>query len=83
MSYAAEDDNEFPDSIDIDDQDSADASVDTITCPKCRRVIYAQTERCPQCGEYIDANTTSSRPPLWIIIVAGICIVVIVFFWIR
>ena len=42
-----------PDDSDLFDDESYDTSEDLIFCPECRAEIYAETERCPECGHWI------------------------------
>jgi DNA-directed RNA polymerase subunit RPC12/RpoP len=70
---------EFPDESDMDSDDH-DEDTETIPCPACGKPIYDQTERCPYCGQYV---TTRFRPPMWVIVGAVICIIIVAIWCLR
>jgi hypothetical protein len=58
-----------------DDDDS-----DTVPCPYCKRLVYEDSERCPNCGNYLSAEDAPRQtPPLWIVIgtVAALAVAVL------
>ena len=46
---------EYPDPADCTEDD---AGIDEIPCPKCARMIYEQSQQCPQCGEWVLARSS-------------------------
>jgi hypothetical protein len=65
--------------------DSGDDSDDepTVPCPYCRREIHEDAPQCPYCHEYVSGeDAPPARKPLWIIVGAGLCLLVI-YFWIA
>jgi len=73
------DDRDDPADADMDHDDSTD----TVPCPACGENVYEKALICPRCGQYIPADSSAERKPMWIIIVAGICIVVILLAWVA
>ncbi len=57
----------FPD----DDDDDTDA------CPYCGAAIYGDAVRCPRCGNYLSREDAPSRQPLWIVLTAVVCLLVV------
>ena len=57
------DDYEYPD-VDLWDEEDTD----TVTCPACSADVYEDADQCPQCGEYLIADTRiwSGKPVWWI-----------------
>ncbi len=48
---------------------------DWVTCPNCKAEVYHDAERCPECGDFIiDQTSSSSQKPLWVIIIAAVLI---------
>ncbi len=56
-------DDEFPDDGDFDDELS-----ETVPCSQCGAEIYEDAVRCPDCGAYVNHDTSvwSGRPRWWI-----------------
>jgi hypothetical protein len=51
----------------------------TAPCPACGAEIYDDAERCPECGHYqTREETPRSKVPLWIIVGAILCIIIVV-----
>ena len=78
--------NDDHDDDDWDDSDAADSDEDdTITCPHCRREIYADAVRCPHCENYLsdddEADKNPDRKPWWIGVGVAVCLY-IVYRWI-
>jgi hypothetical protein len=50
-----------------DEADGPDC-VELIPCPHCGTDVYEEAERCPECGEYIVADTHpfAGRPWWWV-----------------
>jgi hypothetical protein len=69
------DDDEFPEP----DEDDPN-----FLCPYCRVPIFEESEKCPHCGTWLtdEENDAGQRKPLWIIVGAVACLVV-VYFWLR
>jgi predicted nucleic acid-binding Zn ribbon protein len=74
-------DPEAPDASDRTEDDE-DEFADTIPCPHCGKPIYEQAEICPHCGKYISSEEVRSRKPIWFIVAAVLCLIVILIFWI-
>lgn len=53
---------------------------DTEPCPHCGREIYADSERCPRCGQYLSEEDTppTARKPLWVVVLAALLLLVLV-----
>ena len=56
-------DDEFPDYDETDDD-----STETVPCSQCGIDVYEDAVQCPNCGSYIDTNTSvwAGRPAWWI-----------------
>ena len=68
------DDDEFPDQAD-DGQDD-----ETVPCPHCRKSVYEDAERCPNCGNYLSREDRPWRRPAWLL--AGVAIgLILVAYW--
>ena len=74
-------DSEFPDPSDMDHEE--EDSTDTHPCPHCQTPIYDQSPRCPHCGNYISQNKSRAHKPLWFILAAILCLLVVLFLWLR
>lgn len=70
------DDDRHP--LDPDEYPDADeSSDDLIACPHCRAAIFADTERCPTCGQYLSREDAGDdRHPWWIIVGVLICLAI-------
>lgn len=67
------------DSWDLDDPDVRDLAPDdfaTIRCTHCRKLILEDSIRCPYCKEW-QTGAKRNRKPLWFVITAIVCILVI------
>ncbi len=56
----------------------------TIPCPRCKRPIHEDAERCPYCERYISVeDAPQPRKPWWIIIGVIICLLLACYwaFW--
>ena len=44
--------------------------LDLAACPACGAMIHAESEQCPQCGEYItfDTHPFAGKPTWWIVL---------------
>jgi hypothetical protein len=64
---------------DEDDFDSDGAGDEpTVPCPYCRRAVFADSPRCPHCGQYISAeDSPPGRQPWWIILGVLLCLAAI------
>ena len=55
-----------------DDEDST-----TVVCPGCGRDMYEDAPQCPSCGTYPSREQHPDAPkPLWLIVGAGLCLLV-------
>ena len=55
-----------------DDWQNDDDEDNTIDCPYCRASVYADTPRCPKCGNYISREDSQpARKPWWILLGAA------------
>lgn len=91
MRYLDHDTNDDPDADDADVRDMPavrdmnagdDDSVDTEPCPFCHKPVYEQAEVCPHCRHYLSAEEIHTRKPLWFIITAIVCLLLIVLLWV-
>jgi hypothetical protein len=67
---------------DEEEDDEGDDDDPTIPCPRCRREIYEDAERCPYCGSWVSReDARPARRPWWFI--AGVIACFAVFYlWI-
>ena len=67
-AYYDESSDSFDDHDDPDDNALDDGGADTIVCPHCGTDVYEDADRCPECGEYLIADTRvwSSKSLWWI-----------------
>jgi uncharacterized paraquat-inducible protein A len=70
------DDSEFPDPSDMDQEGDTDI-VETQPCPYCGNLVYDRAERCPRCGNYISAEDHAVAKPLWFIVAAVVCLIIV------
>jgi hypothetical protein len=76
------DDEEWYDEDDDGSQESDDS--ETGHCPECSGPVYEFTSKCPACGYWLtnadrrQMSSGASRPK-WVLITAGIILVVLVF----
>jgi hypothetical protein len=62
-----------------DDDDDAE----TVPCPHCRREVYEDAERCPNCGRYISAEDAPRQAKPWWIIVGVVLCLIVTYFWVM
>ena len=74
MSRWADDD----DAIDSDGGDDEG----TVPCPRCRREMFADSPRCPYCGNYVSREDVPQRRKPWWLIIGGLAVLYIVYRWI-
>lgn len=72
-------DRELPDEGDMDQEDD---SPGTEACPYCGKVVSELAEVCPHCRSYISEEDAPSGKPLWIVIGAVVCLVIVVLCWV-
>ncbi|MGC3966821.1 MAG: zinc ribbon domain-containing protein [Pirellulales bacterium] len=74
-------DDEEDDFEDEADEYGDDSDVDLLPCPHCGAAIYEEAQRCPMCGEYVDAGAShAGRKPIWIVATLVLLVVMFVFF---
>ncbi len=59
------------DESDVDDGDDDDNGEHTVACPYCRRQIHEDSQRCPECGQYISEEDRPAASQRWWVI-AGV-----------
>lgn len=70
-----------PDETDMD-QDEGDEFAQTEPCPYCGEPVYERAEACPNCGRYTSLEDVARRKPLWLVVSAGVCVVLILIVWV-
>lgn len=75
MPYRDDEDEEFDGDEYSDDSDDEDN--DTITCPYCGEAVYEDAVRCPKCENYLSREDAPTRTPLWIVVTAVVCLVIV------
>jgi hypothetical protein len=71
--------NEGPEDFDIVDSEQELGD----PCPICRKIIYEDSDRCPNCGNYIVRRESRSSTQMWIILSVIAVLGTIIFFWIM
>ena len=74
--------SELPDPADMD-QDDGDESAEIQPCPYCAKPLYEQAEICPHCGSHISQEDAPSGKAIWIIVGAIVCLIVVLYLWLR
>jgi rRNA maturation protein Nop10 len=78
----AQDDSDFhpegPDPTEMDSSDDPDLDV----CPRCRKLILEDAERCPHCGEYVTPGDAPLSRPAWVVIVVILVLAMAGLLWI-
>jgi len=64
----------------IDSDDGEDEQ--TAPCPSCRRAMFADSPRCPYCGNYVSREDAPPRRKPWWLIIGGLAVLYIVYRWI-
>ena len=77
-----DDDEEDPDDSDYPDEADEDSSVDTKPCPYCHKPIYDRAEVCPHCGNYISAEESRTRKPLWMVLAVAAVVAAFLLRWV-
>ncbi len=64
------DENEYPDEVEADFDESDGDTVDTLPCPDCGAEVYAEAQQCTVCGNYVtfDSNPWQGKSTLWIVL---------------
>lgn len=72
---------QFDDDDELDDwAGDTDEENDLISCPHCRSLVYEDSVRCPECGDYL---IRSNRLPGWMIAVIVVLLATFVLAAIR
>ena len=74
-----DDDRQGLDPRELPEPDETDG--DRLPCPACRALIYADSERCPACGHYLNDEEDPPRRPWWIVVGVLVCLV-IALYWV-
>jgi hypothetical protein len=51
----------------LDAGDQLDDEGDLTPCPSCGAQVYEESQKCPQCGEWIVPRLSTSKNPVWIL----------------
>ena len=78
------DDPEAPDAHDVNHRDPEEEldGVVLVPCPYCHKAVYEEAEFCPNCGKYISREDSTIGKPMWFVIAAVACLVIVVLFWV-
>ena len=72
---------------DDDDDDFDDPEPDDdglVPCPYCGEEMLEDSPRCPSCGQYLsDEDAPSEKEPPWILITAGILLLIVLSWAVR
>jgi hypothetical protein len=68
-----EDEDGWDPEDDVDEAAGEDED-DFAPCPYCRRPIYDDAERCPECGAYLSREDEPYRKPWWLIVGVAACL---------
>ena len=69
---------------DIDADLADDETEPTVSCPYCGEEMLEDSPQCPVCGNYISAEELPYyRQPLWVVVTAVICLMVVLGWLIR
>ncbi len=60
--------------------DDGDDETDVVACPNCGADVYAESDRCPSCGDYVTHGSSHalSGKPGWYVILALAGIVAVI-----
>jgi len=73
----------FDDGQDEAESEAEEADAELLGCPECGAMVYEETQRCPQCGEWIMPLAAASRPGrMWLVVVV-LAIVALVAWMLR
>jgi predicted nucleic acid-binding Zn ribbon protein len=56
---------------------------DLVPCPYCKAPIYEDSQRCPECGNYISEEDAPPALKPWWIIVGALAVLAVVAMWVR
>ena len=73
----AEPDDEGPSDEDVQRFDGASESEDVAYCPNCKTEVWFESDRCPQCGEWVAVedgwrSTSMGRWPYLLVVIVVI-----------
>ena len=67
-------------SADWDEDGDDDDDEPMMVCPYCRAEMLESALQCPSCGQYIsEEDRPAARRPLWLVVVAILCLAGLVF----
>jgi hypothetical protein len=70
-----EDEHRWDPEDDVDEAEGEEEDEDDFApCPYCRRPIYDDAERCPECGAYLSREDEPYRKPWWLIVGVAACL---------
>ena len=67
----------------VDDADTPADDRDTIRCPRCRKFIFDDAEQCPYCKTWVTTEQKAGQKPIWFIVTAIICLVMLILWALR
>jgi len=74
---SADEDRELPDRTDMDEE----GAPETMPCPYCKGEVHEEAEICHHCGKYISRETSPIGTPVWLIMGAIVCLIIVLWVW--
>jgi hypothetical protein len=78
-----DDEDGWDDEDDVDELPAAEDEDVFVPCPYCRRPIYDDSERCPECGAYLSREDEPYRKPWWLIVGVAACLYAVYHWTVR
>ncbi len=75
------DDHEDLDQREYPDPDEVDSAAETVSCPFCRALVWADADLCPGCGMFLAFEEEARGRPWWFRAAVLLCLGVVLF-WI-